>query len=174
MIQEVTEALIRLFQAKVHEHTLLIVPDDVFEVKKTPSILLQGPMLSEDRHRRVVGTTFKNNLADMTAEESSHPRLYHLDFDLIVTTAHESELLNFQERIAAFFISTPVVEIAESGALNLTEISPLGSLSRVNLSNLKQSSGKIRIEDCPVFAGELTTGKLVSKINIQLSPFNSR
>lgn len=174
MIQEVTETLVRIFQEKVHEHALLIVPDDVFEVKKTPSVLLQGPVLAENRHRRVVGTTFKNNLADLTTEESRHPRLYHLDFEIIVTTARESELLHFQELIAAFIATHPSLEIAESGSLNLTEIAPLGSLSRVNLSNLKQSSGKIRVEDCPVFPGEVVNGKLVSQVNIQLSPFNSR
>jgi len=37
----------------------------------------------------------------------------------------------------------------------------LGGLARVNLSNLRQSSGRIRIESCPVYDGDLRDGRLI-------------
>ena len=46
-------------------------------------------------------------------------------------------------------------------SLNLTELVPLGGLARVNLSNLRQSSGRIRIESCPVYDGDLRDGRLI-------------
>ncbi len=43
-----------------------------------------------------------------------------------------------------------LVAAEDRGSLNLTEIVPLGGLRRVNLPNLRQSSGRCRIENCPV------------------------
>ena len=53
------------------------------------------------------------------------------------------------------------IAIADQGSLNLTELVPLGGLARVNLSNLRQSSGRIRIESCPVYDGDLRDGRLI-------------
>jgi hypothetical protein len=51
--------------------------------------------------------------------------------------------------------------MAPDGTLNLTELTPLGGLKRVNLSNLRQASGRARIEDCPVYDGIVREGKLI-------------
>ena len=67
----------------------------------------------------------------------------------------EAELLEFQESVSRFLQLHPVIAIADQGSLNLTELVPLGGLTRVNLSNLRQSSGRIRIESCPVYDGEI-------------------
>jgi hypothetical protein len=63
--------------------------------------------------------------------------------------------------VSRFLQLYPEIAIADQGSLNLTELVPLGGLARVNLSNLRQSSGRIRIESCPVYDGDLRDGRLI-------------
>jgi len=63
--------------------------------------------------------------------------------------------------VARFYQLHPILAVEDRGFLNLTEIVPLGGLRRVNLSNLRQSSGRCRIEDCPVYDGLVKTGPLI-------------
>ena len=160
-IRTAVETLIRLVQAEVLPDAVLVAPDDVFEVKLTPSLLLQGPTLVENAARRTQARLVEKNIASFSYEECRHPRLYHLDFDVILTTDTEVELLELGESIARFYQLYPLVAISESGSLNLTELVPLGGLHRVNLSNLRQASGRLRVEDCPVYDGRMTQGKLI-------------
>ena len=160
-IQTATEILIRLAKQAIHPDTVLVFTDDLFEVQSTPSIILQGPKLSEDRFRRSQTRLFEKTVVDLSFEECSFPRLYHLDFDLVVTVDREAELLDFQESVSRFLQVNPVISVADQGELNLTELVPLGGLARVNLSNLRQSSGRIRIESCPVYDGEILNGRLI-------------
>lgn len=161
MIRETTETLIRLAKQKLYSGCMLVLADDLFEVKRTPSVILQGPKLTEDVFRRCQSRIFDKQSTDSSFDECRFPRLYHLDFDLIITTSHESELLDFQGLTSRFLQQNPVLLIPKKGELNLTELIPLGGLARVNLSNLKQSSGRIRIESCPVFDNENRNGKLI-------------
>lgn len=111
----------------------------------------------------------KRNEADLTFEQCRHPRLYHLDFDVIVTTGKEAELLDLTEKLARFYQLHPMLAVDEHGSLAITELVPLGGLKRVNLSNLRQASGKCRIEDCPVYDGRVVTGKLATGLHLELS-----
>lgn len=160
-IQTATETLILLAKQAIHPDTVLVFADDLFEVQSTPSVILQGPKLTEDRFRRGQVRLFEKNSADLSFEECRFPRLYHLDFDLVVTVDREAELLQFQEAVSRFLQLNPVIPIADQGELNLTELVPLGGLARVNLSNLRQSSGRLRIESCPVYDGEIRNGRLI-------------
>lgn len=160
-IRKVVEEFIRLAKRDIHPDAVLVAADDVFEVKQTPSILLQGPGLTENTVRRTPARFLERDVAALSYEECNAPRLYHLDFDIIVTTATEPELLEFQERVARFYQVHPVLDMSPDGALNLTELTPLGGLKRVNLSNLRQASGRARIEDCPVYDGVVREGKLI-------------
>ncbi len=160
-IQTATETLIRLAKQVIHPDTVLVFSDDLFEVQCTPSVILQGPKLTEDQFRRGQAKLFEKNTADLSFEECRFPRLYHLDFDLVVTVDRESELLQFHEAVSRFLQLNPVIPIADQGELNLTELVPLGGLARVNLSNLRQSSGRLRIESCPVYDGEVRNGRLI-------------
>lgn len=58
--------------------------------------------------------------------------------------------------------------VGDHGTLNLTELVSLGGLKRVNLSNLRQASGRCRIEDCPVFDGRVIIGPLVKEILLDI------
>jgi hypothetical protein len=160
-IQTVTETLILLAKQAIHPDTVLVFADDLFEIQSTPSVILQGPKLTEDRFRRSVTRLFEKDTADLSFEECRFPRLYHLDFDLVVTVDREAELLQFQELVSRFLQLNPIIPIAYQGELNLTELVPLGGLARVNLSNLRQSSGRLRIESCPVYDGEIRNGHLI-------------
>ena len=93
--------------------------------------------------------------------ERAHPRLYHLAFDLIATAGDGAGLLELQEKVAGFFQAHTVLPVGELGTLNLTLLVPLGGLRRVNLSNMRQESGRCRIEDCPVYDDVVTEGKLI-------------
>jgi len=160
-IRKVVEEFIRLAKRDIHPDAVLVAADDVFEVKRTPSVLLQGPVLTENTVRRTPARFLERNVPALSYEECNAPRLYHLDFDVIVTTATEPEQLEFQERFARFYQVHPVLDMSSDGALNLTELTPLGGLKRVNLSNLRQASGRARIEDCPVYDGIVREGKLI-------------
>lgn len=166
-IRTVTETLIRQVKADIHPDAVLVLPDDVFEVQRTPSVILQGPRLSENKLRRSQSRLIEKDVDALSFEECSFPRLYHLEFDLIVTVDREVELLEFQESVSRFVQRNPVLTITDQGHLNLTEIAPLGGLNRVNLSNLKQSSGRIRVEDCPVYDGEIQNGHLIKDRTFQ-------
>lgn len=156
-----TETLIRLAKDEIHPNAVLVVTDDVFTVEHTPSVILQGPKLVENRLRRSRSQLFEKDVATLSYEECNFPRLYHLDFDLVVTVDREIELLEFQEQVSRFLQLNSSMTITDQGTLNLTELVPLGGLARVNLSNLRQSSGRIRIEDCPVYDGDIRNGRLI-------------
>jgi hypothetical protein len=155
------ESFLRLAKSEIHGGTVLVAADDAFEVKDVPSVILQGPSLTENRDRRTMVRIFEKQVADLTYTETRSPRLYHLDFDVIVTTGKEAELLDLTEKVARFYQLFPDLTIPDRGALNVTELVPLGGLGRVNLSNLRQSSGRLRIEDCPVWDGRIEVGKLI-------------
>ena len=156
-----TEILITTWQQVVHSNTHLVLPESVFEVSDPPSIILQGPTIRENKSRRSQVFRTERDIPNLTYTRTPAPRLYHLDFEITVTTASSPELLGFQERIARFYRHYPELAIADRGNLTLTEITPLGGLARPNLSNLKQSSGRLRLEDCPVFDGRIETGSLI-------------
>ena len=169
LMREVVESLVRLVRSEVHPKAMLVCADDIFEVTKTPSLVLQGPSITENGSRRTLAGRFEKNLDDLTYEQRSHPRLYHLDFDVIATTATEGELLDLMEGVSRFYQTHPVLQVGDHGSLHLTELVPLGGLKRVNLSNLRQASGRCRIEDCPVRDGRIMTGPLVAEVLIEMN-----
>ena len=169
LMREVVETFIRLWKSEVSPNAVLVSADDMFEIVKSPSLILQGPTVAEDAGRRTMVKTVAKYPDDLIYEERNYPRLYHLDFDIIVTTAAEGELLDLMERIARFYQNHPVLTLDDHGSLNLTELVPLGGLRRVNLSNLRQASGRCRIEDCPIYDGRVTTGPLVAQVLTEIN-----
>lgn len=161
LLQSVVETFIRLVQTEIDPHAVMVAADDAFEVPNVPSLVLQGPMLSENKDRRSLTPITEKNVPALTFELARPPRLYHLDFEVIATTGHELDLLDLTEKVARFYQRHPVLEVPGRGELNLTELTPLGGLQRVNLSNLRQASGKCRIEDFPVWDGIVEEGKLI-------------
>ena len=168
ILREVVESFIRLAKSEIDPGAVMVCADDVFEVTDVPSVVIQGPTLAEDAARRTPARQVRKNESDLTYEERRHPRLYHLDFDVIVTTGKESELLDLTEKLARFYQLHPTFAVGDHGALNITELVPLGGLKRVNLSNLRQSSGRCRIEDCPVYDGRVVSGKLATGLRLEL------
>ena len=168
VLREVVEAFVRLVKSEIQPGAVLVCADDIFEVTDVPSVVLQGPTLSEDGDRRTPTMLTKRNESGLTFEQCRHPRLYHLDFDVIVTTGKEADLLNLTEKLARFYQLHPVLIVGEHGPLNITELVPLGGLKRVNLSNLRQSSGRCRIEDCPIYDGRASAGKLATSVKIEI------
>jgi len=149
-IRLATEALIRLLQAEIDPHTLLVAADDVFEATAVPALLLQGPTPVEDARRRTLAQWTERDQAAMTCRRGRYPRLYHLEFELIASAGTERSLLVLVGKVAALYQQRPLVSVSDLGDLPLTEITPLGGWRRVNLSNLRQASGRLRLEDCPV------------------------
>ena len=160
-VRPVVETLIRLVKAEIDPEAVLVASDDVFEVPKVPSLILQGPTLVENGDRRTQARMVEKDVPNLRYQACRHPRLYHLDFDVIVTAAHEGKLLDLEEKVARFYQVHPEVIVGDRGSLPLTELVPLGGLRRVNLSNLRQSSGRCRIEDCPIYDGRVETGGLI-------------
>lgn len=169
LTREVVESFVRRVKSEIHPGAVLVCADDVFEVTNVPSVVLQGPTLLEDSDRRTPAMLTKRNEADLTFEQCRHPRLYHLDFDVIVTTAKEADLLDLTEKVARFYQLYPTLAVGEHGSLSITELVPLGGLRRVNLSNLRQASGRCRIEDCPIYDGRVSNGKLASGLRQELN-----
>ncbi|MHB9037079.1 MAG: hypothetical protein ACYC64_10445 [Armatimonadota bacterium] len=170
ILREVVEAFVRLIKSEIHSSAVIVAAADMFEVTNTPSVVLQGPTITENGGRRTQTMLVTRNEADLTFEQCKRPRLYHLDFDVIVTMAKESELLDLTEKVARFYQLHPVLPVGDHGALNLTELVPVGGLRRVNLSNLRQASGRCRIEDCPVYDGRVESSKLVADVVVETIP----
>ena len=168
ILREVVESFVRLAKSEINPSTVLVCADDVFEVTNVPSIVLQGPTLSEDGDRRTQAMLTKRNESDLTFEQCRHPRLYHLDFDIIVTTGKEADLLDLPEKIARFYQLHPVIAVGGHGVLSITELTPLGGLKRVNLSNMRQASGRCQIEDCPIYDRRVSAGKLAASVKIEI------
>ena len=161
-VRHVIETFIRMVQADVHEAAVLVPPDDAFEVTATPSLMIQGPRFIENKARRSMARQIVTDTEALTFEARQYPRFYHLDFDVIATTSKEAELIDLVARIIAFFAFHREIEIPPNAEpLAITELTPMGGLNRVNLSNLKQSSGRYRIEDCAVYGGEAVHGKMI-------------
>ncbi|MHB1001468.1 MAG: hypothetical protein ACYC27_19690 [Armatimonadota bacterium] len=169
LLREVVESFIRLVKSEIHPNAVLVSSDHMFEVTMSPSVVIQGPSVTEDSGRRSQAKPVAINQIDLTYEQTNNPRLYHLDFDVIVTVGTEGELLDLLEKTARFYQVHPVLQVADHGSLNITELVPLGGLRRVNLSNLRQASGRCRIEDCPVYDGRVITGPLVSEVLLDMN-----
>ncbi|MHB9036948.1 MAG: hypothetical protein ACYC64_09785 [Armatimonadota bacterium] len=170
ILREVVESFGRRVNSGIHPGAVLVCADDLFQVTDVPSVVIQGPILTENGDRRTPAMLTRRNQVDLTFEQCRHPRLYHLDFDVIVTTGKEAELIDLTERIARFYQLHPVIAVGEHGVLNLAELVPLGGLKRVNLSNLRQASGRCRIEDCPIYDSRVSVGKLVAEVTIEINP----
>ncbi len=168
LIRQVVETFIRLVKSEIHPSAVLVASDDAFEVTDTPSVVLQGPTLTEDSARRTPAMHISRNEAELTFEQRKAPRLYHLDFDVIVTCGKEADLLDLTERVSRFYQLHPSLDVPERGSLAVTELVPVGGLRRVNLSNLRQASGKCRIEDCPIYDGRVMSGKLATGLKVEL------
>lgn len=171
-IRLATEALIRLLKAEIDPDAVLVAADDVFEATQVPALLVQGTTLVEDRRRRTPASWTVSDQETMTCIVGQYPRLYHLDFDLVVSTGTERTLLDLTGKLALLYQRFPVLAVPDVGALPLTELTPLGGMRRVNLSNLRQASGRCRIEDCPV--GDDSTlatgeGRLVAIPRIEMT-----
>ena len=161
-VRDVVETFVRLAQAQITPQAVLVPPDDAFEVQRVPCLVIQGPKLAENASRRTMARQLVTDVDTLTFKEQEYPRFYHLDFDFVATTAKEAELVDLVAKIVTFFAFHRELDVPPEGdRLNLTELVPVGGLARVNLTNLRQSSGRYRIEDCLVYAGEVTEGKLV-------------
>jgi hypothetical protein len=157
----VIETFIRRLQAEVTPNAVLINKNDLFETTNIPSLVIQGPEVEENKERRTRAKEIIKDTDALTYDERNYPRFYHLDFDFILTTGTEEELLDLQEKSIKFFLNNPELEINQDDKLNLVELTPMGGLFRPNLSNLRQSAGKYRIEDVLVYDDSLIQGKLV-------------
>ncbi len=192
-IRETVETLIRKLQADVTPHTVLVPPNDYYEIKHTPSLLVIGPKMEENRAKRISEKIVEVDLDNLTYTERNWPRYYHLDFEFVLTADTGAELLELQEKVIAFFLDNRVVAVPVSGGWGLgpfgiepwgsedvflefylREMIPVGGLKRPNLSNLRQASGRYRIEDVPIFDHVLEEGKLVLYRDFVLCDFATR
>lgn len=158
------DTLIDRLRAEVLEQTVLISNDDLYEVKRTPSLLLQGPKLQENGRRRSMDLLVAKDKEALTFEAERSPRFYHADFEVLLTCARQEDLFVYQQKFLTFMQRTPWLIIDDSVKFALQEITPLGGLNKPNLSNLRQAAGVYRIEDVPVFDGQVIEGKLISKV----------
>ena len=73
-IRNVVEEFIRLVKREIHADAVLVSADDIFEVKRTPSVLLQGPVLTENTARRTPARFLERDVPALSYEELSSPR----------------------------------------------------------------------------------------------------
>ncbi len=160
-LREVIDAFIRKLQAEITPQAVLINKNDLFETTDIPSLVIQGPEVIENKERRSQAKEILKDTDTLAYEERNYPRFYHFDFDFILTTGTEPELLDLQEKIIKFFLNNLELAVNEDDKVVLVELTPMGGLFRPNLSNLRQSAGKYRIEDVLVYDDNLVQGKLI-------------
>ena len=163
-VRDVIENFIRKLKSDITTDTVLISKNDLFETTRIPSLIIQGPTITENKSRHTTNAVkeYRIDEGTKTYEERNYPRFYHFDFDFILTTGNESELLDLQEKIIQFFMLNSSLAVNAEDDVNLLELTPIGGLSRPNLTNLRQASGKYRIEDVLVYAGDMGEGKLIT------------
>ena len=193
LLRETVETLIRKLQADVTPHTVLVPLNDYYEVKHVPALLVIGPKMDENRAKRVSEKIVEIDRDALTYTGRNWPRFYHLDFDFVLTAGNGMELLELQESLIAFFLDNIAVSVPIAAGWGLgpfgvdpwgsedvplkfylREMVPIGGLERPNLSNLRQASGRYRIEDVPVFDHVLEEGKLVLYRDFVLCDFSTR
>jgi len=125
-IRLVTETFLRLLKTEIDPDAMLVAADDVFEVPQVPSLVVQGPTLVEDVARRTLALRIVRDTDAMTFQAGRHLRLYHLEFELVMTAGHAGDLLDLMTKMARCYQQHPVVMVPTCGALNLTEVTPLG------------------------------------------------
>lgn len=167
-IRDAVEALIRKLQPDVTPNTVLVPLNEYYEIKQVPSLILIGPKLEENLAKRVSEKRVERDVANFTYTSSNWPRYYHLDFDLVLTAETGAELLDLQEKVIAFFLDNLEIVVSPECSYYLRELIPLGGLDRPNLSNLRQASGKYRIEDVEVFDSRVEEGKLVKYRDVRV------
>ncbi len=172
-IRDSIEALIKKLQAGVTPNTVLVPVNDYYEIKHTPSLLVIGPKLEENRSKRNSEKRVEVDRDNLSYTERNWPRYYHLDFDFVLTADTGAALLDLQEKGITFFLDNREIATAEC-AFKLREMIPIGGLERPNLSNLRQASGRYRIEDVEVFDHDVFDGKIVLYRNFRLCDFASR
>ncbi|OQA86115.1 MAG: hypothetical protein BWY28_02477 [bacterium ADurb.Bin236] len=172
-IREVVEALIKKLQADVTPNTVLVPINDYYEIKHTPSLLVIGPKLEENRSKRNSEKRVEVDRDNLSYTERNWPRYYHLDFDFVLTADTGAALLDLQEKGIAFFLDNREITTADA-SFRLVELTPIGGLERPNYSNLRQASGRYRIEDVEVFDHDVVEGKIVLYRNFRLCDFGSR
>ena len=101
-VREVIESFIRKLQMDISPHAVLINKNDFFETTDIPSLVIQGPTITENKNRRTAALAVKEYRIDeegKTYEERNYPRFYYFDFDFILTTGTDAELRDLQEKI---------------------------------------------------------------------------
>ena len=161
MIQQTCEALVAKLRADVLPQVVIVGKGDLHEVKQTPSLLLVGPTLVLDKPKRFLLSDVVVDEPTLTYSETHEPWYYHLDFDLVLNTGAGTELLSLVQAVTGFFRANVALDVAPDARFLLTEMIPLGGLVRPNLSNLRQASGRYRIETVPVYDGYQATGPVV-------------
>ena len=91
----IMKTLVTHCQATLHPHAMAVAADAMFEVTRTPSVILQGPVRVEHAKRRCPAWQLTPYPDTLRYEAKRLPRYYHLDIDIIVTVAHVAELFDF-------------------------------------------------------------------------------
>ncbi len=170
MIQEACNALVAKLRGGVLPQVVIVGKDDFHEIKQVPSLLLVGPALVLDKPKRFLLSDFVVDEPSLTYTETHQPWFYHLDFDLVLSTGTGVELLGLVSAVTAFLRANVALEVPPDGRFLLTELIPMGGLVRPNLSNLRQASGRCRIETVPVPDGYQATGSLITGREFVIGP----
>ena len=110
-IRKSVETLVRELQTDVLEHTVLVPPNEYYEIKHMPSLLVIGPKMEENRAKRVSEKIIVIDRDALTYTERNWPRFYHLDFDFVLTAGNGMELLELQESLISFFLDNIAVSV---------------------------------------------------------------
>ena len=163
-IRDAVESFIRRLQSEVTDNVELINRNDLHETTKIPGIILQGPDIQENLQRYTppgITKEFETDEGALTFESRDYPHFYHLDFTLIITCSTSSELIDLQGKVIKFFLYNSILDV-DGENIHLHEITPVGGLDRPNLSNLRQATGRYRMEDVVVYSDNAPeAGKLI-------------
>ena len=193
LVRDTVETLIRKLQSDVTPNTVLVPLNDYYEIKQVPSLLVIGPKLEENRAKRVSEKIVEIDQDSLSYTQRNWPRFYHLDFDFMLTASNGMDLLDLQEKLIVFFLDNHFIQVSvapgfgiggfgvdpwgaseDDAEFYLSEMIPIGGLERPNYSNLRQASGRYRIEDVPVFDNDIEEGKLVLYRDFVLCDFGTR
>lgn len=177
-INAAQEAFLAFLRAKIIKRVVVTEEGDHLEITDPPVLVLVGPNVQENRALRGMQEIAVSVNLDAGTYEGQRrpPRYYSVEYQLLLFSADGERLAKYRDRILQRFPDNPHVEYqVEVGAdglfdvkADLVEVTAMGSFRRPNLSNLKQVSGIYRLENVPVFSDEVFTGKLVTKVTVEM------
>ena len=172
MIKETAQSLILLFREKIEQNTVM-AQGNITEIKTVPAIVLTGATLREVRNMRSQARIVEIDHETLTYAAESAPRWYDMRFGVTISAATMRDLYDTLEKLSRVAQTQPLLTATqgETGRERqyYWEWAQFPSNSAIpNASGVYEAEGELIIHAVEVYAGDTSTGVIVSQLVLEL------